>query len=93
MSLEHSPARQQKKAVRSKGKSKGNRTPLPPAPPISSYTLLTRPELAARLRTTAITVTRSYKRWGLRPVRIAGHILFRSDEVLALEAKQQGGEA
>ena len=62
-------------------------------PPIFPYKLLRRDEVAERLRTTAITVTRNYRKWGLRPIRIAGHILFKSDEILALEAKlQESGE-
>jgi len=91
MSLEHSPARQNKNAPRSAiGPDDGKRIR---GPPIFPYSLLTRHEVAARLRTTAITVTRSYKKWGLKPVRMAGRILFRSDHMLALEAKLlEGGE-
>jgi hypothetical protein len=51
------------------------------------YELLTRDELAARLHCTPTTVTRSYARWGLRPVKIAGRILFPSDQVAALERR------
>jgi hypothetical protein len=57
-----------------------------------AYELLTRDQLAARLHVTAVTITRSYSKWGLRPVKIAGRILFPSDQVAALERRMMNGE-
>lgn len=57
-----------------------------------AYDLLSRDELAARLHTTPTTVTRSYARWGLRPLKIAGRVLFPSDQVAALEQRLIDGE-
>ena len=65
MRLEHSPSRQRKR---------GSPSPF-------AYELLTRDELAARLHINATTVTRSYRKWGLRPVRVAGRVLFPSNLV------------
>ncbi len=78
MSLEHSPARGQKRA----------------APSPFAYTLLTRDELAERLHVTSVTVTRRYRRWGLRPLRIAGRVLFPSNQIEAFEKRliESGGE-
>jgi hypothetical protein len=76
MSLEHSPARERKR---------GSASPF-------AYELLTRDELAERLHVTATTVTRSYAKWGLRPVRVAGRILFPSDQILELERRAMTGE-
>lgn len=77
MSLEHSPARENKR---------GSASPF-------AYELLTRHQLAARLHVTPITVTRQYGAWGLRPVRIGGRVLFPSDQVEALERRLiEGGE-
>ena len=77
MSLEHSPARQNKNAPRS----------------AFPYELLTREDVAARLHVTPTTVTRSYAKWGLRPVRIGGRVLFPSTQILELERRLiEGGE-
>ena len=51
------------------------------------YDLLTRDEIAQRLHVTAVTVTRSYQKWGLRPVRIGGRILFPSTQIVELERR------
>jgi hypothetical protein len=76
MSLEHSPARQQKNC----------------APNPFGYELLTRQDLAARLHVTATTVTRKYRKWGLRPLRVGGRLLFCSDHIRDLEARAMRGE-
>jgi len=76
MSIEHSPARQRK--------SSGG--------PAFPYQLITRDELAARLHCTPVTITRSYQKWGLRPVKLAGRVLFPSDQSAQLERKIINGE-
>lgn len=51
------------------------------------YDLLTRDQVAQRLHVTPVTITRSYARWGLRPVRIGGRILFPSTQLVELERR------
>ena len=57
------------------------------APGTFAYELLGREELGARLHVSALTITRRWKKWGLKPVRISGRILFPSDQVAALERR------
>ncbi len=76
MSLEHSPARERKRGP----------------PSAFTYQLVTRDELAERLHVTPTTITRCYARWGLRPVRIAGRILFPVDQIIELERRAMNGE-
>jgi hypothetical protein len=71
MSLEHSPARQRRSGASS----------------AFDYELLTREQLAERLHVTPTTVTRRYRKWGLRPVRIGARVLFASDQIAALEQR------
>ena len=51
------------------------------------YDLLTFDDLAQRLHCARKTVKQSYRRWGLRPVRIAGKVLFPSTQLIALEER------
>ena len=53
---------------------------------------LTTAELAARLRCTRETVSRSYRRWGLTPIRIAGSLLWPLTQVEDLERRAMSGE-
>ena len=62
------------------------------APSPFGYELLTRQELAARLHVTATTVTRKYRKWGLRPLRLGGRLLFSIDHITDLEARAMRGE-
>jgi hypothetical protein len=91
MSLEHSPARRNKNVPRSAlGCDENERIR---GPPIFPYDLLTRGEVADRLRTTPITVTRKYKKWGLKPARLGGRVLLSTDQILALEKRlMESGE-
>ena len=52
-----------------------------------SYDLLTFDDVAERLRCARKTVKQSYRRWGLRPVRIAGKVLIPSTQLIALEQR------
>ena len=92
MSIEHSPARANKNVPRSSARPGGGKRIRGPPPTIFPYDLLTRHEVAHRLRVTPTTITRNYAEWGLKPVRIAGRILFRGDAILALEAKLSDGD-
>jgi hypothetical protein len=93
MSLEHSPARRNKTAPRPAVRSHASKAQR--APPIFSNTLLTRHEVGARMRCEAVTVTRNYQKWGLKPVRISGRVLFPSDQITALDRRliETGDEA
>lgn len=51
------------------------------------YPHLTTVELAGRWRCTRETISRQYRRWGLRPIRIAGALLFPLDQVEAVERR------
>jgi hypothetical protein len=51
------------------------------------YQLLTFDNVAERLHCARKTVKQSYRRWGLRPVRIAGKVLFPSTQLLELEER------
>lgn len=53
---------------------------------------LTRSELAHRLDLTGVTVSRNYARWGLRPIRLAGRLLFPVEQVEALERRAMDGD-
>ena len=58
-----------------------------------NYELLTFDDVAARLHCARKTVKQSYRRWGLRPVRIARRVLIPSDQLVALEQRLiEGGE-
>jgi hypothetical protein len=48
---------------------------------------LTRSELALRLNMTPVSVTRNYARWGLRPIKLGGRLLFPFEQVEALERR------
>ena len=50
-----------------------------------AYDLLTFDDLAERLHCSRKTVKKNYTKWGLRPVRIAGKVLFPSTQLAALE--------
>ena len=52
-----------------------------------SYDLLTFDDVAARLHCTRGCVKKNWKRWGLRPVRIAGRVLIPSTQLAALERR------
>lgn len=49
------------------------------------YDLLTFDDVADRLHCARKTVKKNYTRWGLRPVRIAGKVLFPAPQLAALE--------
>ena len=57
-----------------------------------SYPHLTTVELAGRWRCTRETISRQYRQWGLRPIRIAGALLFPLDQVEAVERRLMGAE-
>jgi hypothetical protein len=54
---------------------------------LGGYKLLTFDDIAARLRCSRKHVKQSYKRWGLRPVRIAGRVLIPDVQLLELEQR------
>jgi hypothetical protein len=58
----------------------------------SPFPHLTTRELAARLRCTRETISRSYRRWGLRPIRIAGSLLWPITQIEDLERRAMSGE-
>ena len=58
----------------------------------SPFPHLTTAELAARLRCTRETISRSYRRWGLVPIRIAGSLLWPLTQVEDLERRAMSGE-
>jgi hypothetical protein len=53
---------------------------------------LTRDELAERFDVNGTTITRNYRKWGLRPIRLAGRLLFPFDQVIELERRAMRGE-
>jgi hypothetical protein len=53
---------------------------------------LTMTELAARWRRKRKTIERHYTRWGLRPLRFGGRLLFPLDQVHEVEARAMRGE-
>jgi hypothetical protein len=55
-------------------------------------THLTMDELARRWRRTRKTVERHYARWGLRPLRFGGRLLFPMHQVLEAEERAMRGE-
>ena len=63
------------------------RAPHKPEPQAPAYEFLTRADIAERFHLTEITVTRCYARWGLRPMRISGRVLFPSTQVDELERR------
>jgi hypothetical protein len=69
MSLEHSPAREKKRVAA--------------APALDQ--LLDFDDLAQRWGVARKTVKTSWRRWGLRPVRIAKRVLFPVSQVLEME--------
>jgi hypothetical protein len=72
MSLEHSPERQQKPAGTAA---------------FGDHPLLTFDDLAARFGCSRKTIKKNYVKWGLRPVRIAGKVLFPAPQLAALEQR------
>ncbi len=71
MSLEHSPARQRNRGSAAR----------------FDYDLLSFDDVAQRFGCARKTVKQSYRRWGLRPVKIAGKVLFPSDQLIELETR------
>ena len=55
-----------------------------------SYPHLTTVELAGRWRCSRETITRRYRQWGLRPISIAGALLFPIDQIEAVERRLSG---
>jgi hypothetical protein len=55
-------------------------------------THLTMDELARRWRRKRKTVERHYQRWGLRPLRLGGRLLFPHEQVLEVERRAIRGE-
>ena len=53
---------------------------------------ITTRELAARLRCRPETISRQYRRWGLRPIRIAGSLLWPLDQIEDLERRSMVGD-
>ena len=53
---------------------------------------MTAREVAARLRCTPKTVSRHYRRWGLRPIMITGSLLFPVQQILDLEVRAVSGK-
>ena len=53
---------------------------------------LTMDELARRWRRQRKTVERHYARWGLRPLRFGGRLLFPISQVLEVEQRAMRGE-
>jgi hypothetical protein len=52
----------------------------------------TRAELAERLRLDPVTVTRNWRAWGLRPIRLGGRLLFPDEQIVDLERRAMAGE-
>ena len=57
-----------------------------------AVTHLTMDELARRWRRKRKTVERHYARWGLRPLRLGGRLLFPIVQVLEVERRAIQGE-
>jgi hypothetical protein len=51
------------------------------------YVLLSREQVAQRLLCEPQTVTRRFRKWGLRPVRLGQRVLFPSTQIAELEAR------
>lgn len=51
------------------------------------YPHLTTDELASRWRCRRETISRQYRKWGLRPIRIAGALLYPIDQIEAVERR------
>jgi hypothetical protein len=69
--------------------------PIPPeqcSPYETPFPHLTTEELAARLRCRRETISRSYRRWGLMPIRIAGSLLWPLTQIEDLERRAMRGE-
>jgi hypothetical protein len=49
-------------------------------------------ELARRWRRTRKTVERHYSKWGLRPLRFGGRLLFPINQIIDAEARAMRGE-
>ena len=77
MSLEHSPARQRKSSAAS----------TPTLDP-----LFTREELAQRWRTTPVSISRKYRKLGLKPMRATGRLLFFASNILEVERRSADGD-
>jgi len=66
--------------------------PLPsPFEPPHQYPHLDRAELAARWRTQPDRISRSYRRLGLRPIKIMKRMLFPLDQILRVERERMVG--
>jgi hypothetical protein len=80
---------------------------MPPVPPdqVSPYgvpnddanapylsTHLTMEELALRWRRKRKTIERHYARWGLRPLRLGGRLLFPLQQIIEVEQRAIRGE-
>jgi hypothetical protein len=57
------------------------------APERDAYPHLTTDELAGRWRCRRETISRQYRKWGLRPIRIAGCLLFPTEQIEAVERR------
>jgi hypothetical protein len=57
-----------------------------------TQTHLTTDELAERLRRTRKTVERNYAKWGLRPLRLGGGLIFPITQVVEMEDRAVRGE-
>ena len=55
------------------------------AAPAGLDPLFTREELAERWRTTPVTISRKYKKLGLRPMRASGRLLFFGSNIAEVE--------
>ena len=53
---------------------------------------LSRTELAERLHLDPVTITRCWRKWGLKPIRLSGRLLFPDDQVRELERRAMSGE-
>ena len=60
--------------------------------PNGAVTHLTMDELARRWRRKRKTVERHYARWGLRPLRFGGRLLFPMPQILEVEQRASRGE-
>ena len=55
-------------------------------------THLTMDELARRWRRKRKTIERHYAKWGLRPLRFGGRLLFPIEQILEVEQRAMRGE-
>lgn len=79
MSLEPSP-------VRARGPGRPRREELAPVENPGLY--LTREELAKRWRTTPVSISRIYRKLGLRPLTVQSKLLFSVQQVAEVEQQQ-----